>query len=139
MAFYLLLTRMHERYVFAAFLPLLLARAVLRSRVLWGAFFVTGLLHFANLYVFGVNYLFDDKERSKYPDYVRWSPLYRWLDGQLNIPLIGHLEDDQILSVLFVAAFVVLLGCAAYLAHRPATRLRDRERRRPSWQGPDVA
>jgi hypothetical protein len=131
MAFYLLLTRMHERYVFAAFLPLLLACALLKSRVLWGAFVVTASLHFANLYyVLGVNYLFDNKERSKYPNYVRWPPLYPWLGGQTKVPMIGHVETIQIFSVLFVAAFALLLGYGGYLTRRPAMPLLDRGRRR---------
>jgi len=132
MAFYLLLTRMHERYAFAAFLPLLLACAALKGRVLWGAFSLTASLHFANLYyVFGVNYLFNEKGRSMYPDYVRWSPLYRWLGGHTNVPLIGHVETVQVLSVLFVAAFALLLSNAGYLAHQSATRPGDQERRYP--------
>jgi Gpi18-like mannosyltransferase len=50
LSLYVLLTRVHERYMFAAFLPLLAACFLLRSRVLAGAFVALTMLHFATLY-----------------------------------------------------------------------------------------
>jgi dolichyl-phosphate-mannose-protein mannosyltransferase len=122
MAFYIFLTRMHERYLFASFLPFLLACALLKSRVLWAAFVATAAVHIANLYyVIGYNYLFNDKENSAYPHYLRWPGLYDWLAGQHHIPVIGHPEAVQILSIIFVTAFVALLAHTYYLAHRLKT------------------
>jgi len=122
MAFYMLLTRMHERYVYAAFLPLLLACALLKSRVLWGAFVATSAIHFANLYhVFGYYYLFSDQYKSDYPGYTRWPKIYHWFENQHDIPIfsrlsfIGGLEAVQIFSILFVTAFVGMLAFAYYL------------------------
>ena len=51
LAFYVFLTRMHERYLFSALLPLLAACAILNYRLLWTAFVGLVLVHFLNLYV----------------------------------------------------------------------------------------
>ena len=122
MAFYLFLTRMHERYVFGAYLPLLVACALLHSRVLWGLFAATVAVHFANLYhVFGYYYLFSGTERERFPDWTRWPDFYNWLDRPHNIPIlsrfsfIGAPEAIQILSVIFVTAFVGFLVYLLYV------------------------
>ncbi len=121
-AFYLLLTRMHERYVFPAFLPFLLACALLRSRVLWGLFVGTAALHLLNLYhVFGYYYFFNEKEGPGFPDFLRIPALYDWLNGRVfsvNTPIFGNLtrikyfggmETIQLMSILFMTAFVAIL------------------------------
>jgi Gpi18-like mannosyltransferase len=122
MTFYMLLTRMHERYVFGAFLPLLVACALVQSRVLWGLFAAAATVHFLNLYhVFGYYYLFSDKDKDSFPSYLRWQSLYDWLEREHNIPIlsrfsfIGAPEAIQIFSVIFVTAFVALLAYAYYL------------------------
>jgi hypothetical protein len=122
MAFYLLLTRMHERYVFGAFLPLLVACALLHSRVLWGFFIATATIHFINLYhVFGYYFLFSDTEKGNYPDWTRWPSFYHWFEREHNIPIlsrfsfIGAPEALQIFSVMFVTAFVGFLVYALYM------------------------
>lgn len=122
MAFYLLLTRMHERYVFGAFLPLLVACALLHSRVLWGLFAAAATVHFINLYhVFGYYYLFNAQYNARYPDIVLWPDFYHWFEREHNIPIlsrfsfIGAPEALQIFSVIFVAAFVGFLAYLAYL------------------------
>lgn len=126
MAFYLFLTRMHERYVFGAFLPLLVACALLHSRVLWGLFIATTTVHFINLYhVFGYYYFFKEEERANYPDWSRWPSFYRWIDREHNIPIlsrfsfIGAPEALQIFSVIFVTAFVGFLAYVLYMNLRP--------------------
>jgi hypothetical protein len=136
LAFYLLLTRMHERYVFPFFLPFLLACALLKSRALWAAFFATALLHLLNLYqVFGYYYFFNEKEGPRFPNFLRIPKLYNWLDsgafsvntpifGNLtNLPIVGKMETLQLMSILFVTAFVALLTWTYFVAgrrHRPA-------------------
>ena len=130
MAFYMFLTRMHERYVFPAFLPLLLACALIQSRFLWAGFVTMAAVHFLNLYqVFGYYYFFNDKEKDNFPDFLRIPRLYNWLQGRLfardppaagapenlidKLPFgIGHMETLQFMSILFVTAFVVLLAWA---------------------------
>ena len=125
MAFYLLLTRMHERYVFGAFLPFLVACALLQSRVLWSLFVVTATVHFINLYhVFGYYYLFNDKDKANYPGWVRWQSFYHWLEREHNIPILSRLsiigapEALQIFSVIFVTGFVALLAYVYYLSRQ---------------------
>ena len=122
MAFYLFLTRMHERYVFGAFLPLLVACALIHSRILWALFVATATVHFLNLYhVFGYYYLFNAEHNSRYPDIVLYPDLYHWLEREHNIPIlskfsfIGAPEALQIFSVLFVTAFVGFLVYLGYL------------------------
>ena len=50
MAFYTLLTRMHERYLFAFFPFLLLGALLLKSKILTFFYILTSTLHFLNLY-----------------------------------------------------------------------------------------
>jgi Gpi18-like mannosyltransferase len=121
MAFYLFLTRMHERYVFGALLPLLVACALVHSRVLWGLFTAAAAIHFVNLYhVFGYYYFFNANEQAKYPDWAIWPGFYHWLEREHNIPIfsqlsfIGALEAVQIFSILFVMTFC---GFLAYLLY----------------------
>lgn len=129
MAFYMFLTRMHERYVFPAFLPLLLACALIQSRFLWAGFVAMATFHFLNLYhVFGFYFFFSENERDRFPDWLRAPTLYNWLQGRLfgnppaagqperfvdKLPLgIGSMETLQLMSILFVTAFVVVLAWA---------------------------
>jgi dolichyl-phosphate-mannose-protein mannosyltransferase len=128
MAFYMFLTRMHERYVFPAFLPLLLACALIQSRALWAGFVTMSAIHFLNLYhVFGYYFFFSEKESSRFPDFLRQSAIYDKLQGRLfgdnppgfikDLPLgIGSMETLQLMSILFVTAFVAVLAWAAVLA-----------------------
>lgn len=124
MAFFMFLTRMHERYVFPAFLPLLLACALLHSRFLWAGFVTMATVHFLNLYqVFGYYFWFNEKEQDRFPDWLRVPKLYNWLQGRAfgadppglisNLPFgIGSMETLQLMSILFVTAFVVVLAWA---------------------------
>jgi hypothetical protein len=112
MAFYFFLTRMHERYIFAAFLPFLLAAAMLHSRMLWGAFLFLAFAHFANLYhVFNYYYPYNAPGDSQ--ESLKWDWAYRWLEkGDFfgaDLPLFGRLETVQVFSMLMVAMFLVLL------------------------------
>jgi hypothetical protein len=123
LAFYLFLTRMHERYAFPVFLPLLAACALLQSRVLWGAFLAAATVHFLNLYhVFAYYGFFSDQERAKYPDFLRVNSLYEWLQKGdsfgFPLPLVGTLETVQVLAICFVGAFAVLLPAAYVLSER---------------------
>jgi hypothetical protein len=107
MAFYCFLTRMHERYVFAAFLPFLLACVLLQSRVLWAGFAVMAFTHFVNLYHVFVYPLYAPESQ------VRWEWAYDWLEkGDLfgvDFPLLGRLETIQFFSIVMVATFLVIL------------------------------
>src|SRR5436309_3702481 len=50
LVFYVFMTRMHERYAFAFFLPFLAAAVALRSRVLFAAFLGLGVIPFFHLF-----------------------------------------------------------------------------------------
>jgi Gpi18-like mannosyltransferase len=129
MAFYMFLTRMHERYVFPAFLPLLLAAALIQSRFLWGIFVTMAAVHFLNLYqVFAYYFFFNDEQKAHFPDFLRVPKLYNFLQGKffgandashkniaerLHLPLgLPNMETLQLMSILFVTAFVVVLAWA---------------------------
>ncbi len=127
MAFYFFLTRMHERYVFAAFLPLVVAAALIHSRLLWGMLVVLAVSHSVNLYhVF--NYPLYTPDGAP----LRWEWAYDWLEtGDFfgKIPLIGdtvssitgQLEAVQFFSIVMVVSFLVLLlGTYIRLERRPA-------------------
>jgi Gpi18-like mannosyltransferase len=122
-AFYLFLTRMHERYVFAAFLPFLVACALLNSRVLWGVFVATVTVHFLNMYhVFSYYYLFNPETEGNYPSIIRLDFLNEWLQKNdaigFPLPLLGTLSPVQILSMIFVLSFVVLVAAAYSMSER---------------------
>ncbi len=114
MAFYFFLTRMHERYVFAAFLPLLVAVVLINSRLLWGLFVILAVSHFINLYhVYGYYY----------PNDLRIEGIYDWLEkGDLfgtSLPLLGRLETVQFFSIVMVVSFLVLLVGTYVRLERP--------------------
>jgi len=114
MAFYFFLTRMHERYVFAAFLPLLVAAVLINSRLIWGLFVVLSVSHFINLYhVYGYYY----------PNDLRIEGIFDWLEkGDLfgtSLPLLGRLETVQFFSIVMVVSFIVLLVSTYLRLERP--------------------
>jgi hypothetical protein len=123
LAFYMFLTRMHERYVFPAFLPLLVACVYLNSRVLWAAFVAAVAVHVLNMYqVFSYYYFFNPEEKANFPGFLRVDFLYEWLEKSdafgFSVPLFGTLSTVQVLSMLFVACFAVLISAAYILSER---------------------
>jgi hypothetical protein len=108
LAFYLFMTRMHERYAFPAFLPLLVACAFINNRYLWAAFVVTSAIHFFNLYHVYAYYN---------PNELLWQRGYDWL---AHSDFLGTgFETVQVLSVIFVASFIAMLGAAYTLLRDP--------------------
>jgi Gpi18-like mannosyltransferase len=126
MVFYLFLTRMHERYIFAAFLPFLAAAVMLHSRLLWAAFAGIATIHFLNLYhVYNYYYPYNhlgDANLAHEPS-LRWEWLYDWLEKSdffgTDLPLLGRLEGVQVFSILIVGIFLsVLVGTWYHLEQR---------------------
>lgn len=118
MVFYLFLTRMHERYVFPAALPMLVACVLLQSRVLWGVFLSFSAIHFLNLYHVYVYDLYNDDGAT---DIIETSPLkWNWLYDRLNSgDFLGTgYETLQILSFLMVALFPIALAVAYRFSNR---------------------
>lgn len=110
LAFYMFLTRMHERYVFAFFLPFLAACALIHSRALWASFFALGAVHFLNLYHVYVYY---------YPNELRVEGIYRWFERS-NFLGTG-LETVQVLSLIMFTSFPLLVLISyALSSRRPA-------------------
>lgn len=120
MVFYLFLTRMHERYVFPAALPMLAACVLLQSRVLWGVFLSFSTVHFLNLYHVYVYDLYNDDGAT---EIIETSPLkWNWLYDRLNSSdfLGTGYETLQILSFLMVALFPIALAAAYRFSNRPS-------------------
>jgi len=117
LAFYMFVTRMHERYMFALFLPFLAACVLIKSRALWAAFAGLALIHFLNLYHVYVYY---------YPNELKWQGLYKWLEKSdlfgVNWPLLGRLETVQFLSILLLLFFLFSLAVTFVLQARKAVR-----------------
>ena len=112
MVFYLFLTRMHERYLFAAFLPFLLAAVIINSRLIWATFTVLAVAHLANLYhVFG--YYYPNNTPGDNLPSIRYEWAFDWLEKPdlfgADLPLFGRLETVQFASMVMVAAFLLLL------------------------------
>jgi hypothetical protein len=127
LAFYVFLTRMHERYAFGAFLPFLAACMLLNSRLLWAGFIAASTVHFLNLYhVFGSYYFFNAEQRGNFPDWIRVEWLYNWLGDYtflgVDWPLVGPLETIQVLSAAFVAAFLAVVAAGYFLSQRSQAR-----------------
>lgn len=107
LAFYMFVTRMHERYVFAFFLPFLAACVLLNTRVLWAAFIALAFVHFANLYHVYIYYNPNDLK-------VDW--FYNWLASS---DFLGTgLETIQVLSAAFFAGLIVLVVAAYDMGRR---------------------
>ena len=112
LAFYIFMTRMHERYLFAFFLPFLAAAVALNSRVLLGLFAALGTIHFLNLYHVYVYYQCDATHSCE----IRWTAFYRWFEQTSNLGT--GWDTVQLLSVLLVAALPILFAAAYAVANR---------------------
>jgi len=108
LVFYLFVTRMHERYLFPAFLPLLAACVIYNNRWLWGVFLGLGLIHSLNLYHAYAE--FND-------NHVRVDWMYDWLQDQSAFGL--GLTTVEFLSVLMVAMLPPILALAYAFGERP--------------------
>ncbi len=107
LAFYVFMTRMHERYLFAFFLPFLAATVALRSRPLLAMFAGLGAIHFFNLYHVYVYY----------QHALKWDIVYRWFE---DTNMLGTgLSTVQFLSFLIVAAVPILVAIAYIISNEP--------------------
>jgi dolichyl-phosphate-mannose-protein mannosyltransferase len=99
LAFYLFMTRMHERYLFASLLLLLTAGAALKARPLWAVFGVLSLVQFFNVYFAYINFTEDN--------YLRVGWLFSWIEDQVSL-----------FSLLAFLAFPILMVTSRFLAMR---------------------
>ncbi len=99
LAFYLFMTRMHERYLFPSLLLLLTAAAALKSRPLWAVFGVLSLVQFFNVYYAYINFTEDN--------YLRVGWLFDWIDSRVFL-----------FSLLAFLSFPILMVTGRFLAMR---------------------
>ena len=110
MAFYVFLTRMHERYLFPFFMPFLAACVLSRNPVLWGVFIVLGITQFLNLYQVYAYYQ---------PNELRISDIYKYFEKP---ELLGSgWKLQQILSFITFLAFPITI-VTTYLLANPLKR-----------------
>jgi Gpi18-like mannosyltransferase len=108
MAFYLFMTRMHERYLFQMFLPMLAACALAHSRILWGLFLFLAITHFFNLYYVYSYYQLVFTQDDLVKNEPAWTALYNWIEDRAFL-----------ISLLMTLCFPVLLAVAYRLGLRP--------------------
>jgi Gpi18-like mannosyltransferase len=111
-AFYMFVTRMHERYLFPAFLPLLAACVIYNSGLLWAGFAGLSVGHGANLYHAYAE--FND-------NHLRIDWIFSWLQDP-DFWGFGF-TTVEFISLVVVAALPPLLAAAYGLS----TRSRPRE------------
>jgi hypothetical protein len=110
LAFYIFLTRMHERYMFPFFVPFLAACVLSRSPLLWTAFVVLALMQFLNLYQVYAYYQ---------PNELRIDDIYQYFE-KAEVFGTGW-QLSRILSLItFIGFPVTLIG--AYLLANPLRR-----------------
>ena len=107
MAFYLFMTRMHERYMFSSILLLVTAGVALNARsiwttVVWSMLGVLSLVQLFNVYYVYINFTSMPFEAED--NYLKVGWLFNWIDD--NVFLI---------SLITVLAFPVLLVAARFL------------------------
>jgi len=110
LAFYVFLTRMHERYMFPFFVPFLAACVLYRSPLLWAVFAVLALTQFLNLYqVYGYYQ----------PNELRIQDLYQYFE---RAEVLGTgWQLSRVLSLITFIAFPVTL-LWAYRTANPLPR-----------------
>ena len=110
-AFFMFITRMHERYLFPAFLPLLAACVIYNSRYLWTGFAMLSVVQMLNLYHAYAE--FND-------NHLRIDWIFDWLQDPnwLGFKIFEVDTTVEWLSVLTVAALPPLLVAAYVIGGR---------------------
>ncbi len=113
MAFFLFMTRMHERYLFASIVLLMTAGFAMNARAIWAVLAVLSVVQFFNVYFAYINFTSMPFEAED--NYLRVGWLFSWIDG-----------NQQWFSLLAVLAFFVLLVSSRFLLMREE-RLEEEE------------
>ncbi|TMB67410.1 MAG: DUF2029 domain-containing protein [Chloroflexi bacterium] len=106
--FYMFVTRMHERYVFAFFLPFLVACVLYNNRLLWTSFAGLAFIHLLNLYHAYAE--FNDNE-------LRSPRVFNWLQDA-NFWNLG-MSTVELLSFLMLLLLVPIAAVTYVIANRP--------------------
>ena len=106
--FYMFVTRMHERYVFAFFLPFLVACVLYNNRLLWISFAGLAFIHLLNLYHAYAE--FNDNE-------LRSVRVFNWLEDP-NFWSLGA-SSVEVLSFLMLLLLVPIAAVTYIIASRP--------------------
>ena len=113
MAFFLFMTRMHKRYLFASIVLLMTAGFAMNARAIWAVLAVLSVVQFFNVYFAYINFTSMPFEAED--NYLRVGWLFSWIDG-----------NQQWFSLLAVLAFFVLLVSSRFLLMREE-RLEEEE------------
>ncbi len=122
LALYVLLTRVHERYMFAAFLPLLAACFLTNSRLLWGLFVGLSVLHFFSLYRSFFHSFFNPGEPAiLYEDWIirsiDWSP--DWWKRPGSLVAVTASACTVVFFLIMLAYSVVRNDALPFLSRDP--------------------
>ncbi len=98
LAFFLFMTRMHERYLFASILLLMTAGFAMNARAIWAALAVLSVVQFFNVYYAYINFTEGN--------YLRVGWLFAWIDD--NVFLLSLLATLT-LPVLLVSGRLLLM------------------------------
>ena len=99
LAFFLFMTRMHERYLFASILLLMTAGFAMNARAIWAALAVLSVVQFFNVYYAYINFTEDN--------YLKAGWLFAWID-----------DNVFLLSLLATLTFPILLVSGRLLLMR---------------------
>ena len=113
LAFFLFMTRMHERYLFASILLLMTAGFAMNARAIWAVLAVLSVVQFLNVYYAYIN--FTSMPFGAEDNYLRVGWLFTWID-----------DNVFLLSLLATLTFPVLLVGSRLLLMREE-RLEEEE------------
>ena len=105
LAFFLFMTRMHERYLFASILLLMTAGFAMNSRAIWAVLGVLSVVQFFNVYFAYINFTSMPFETED--NYLRVGWLFTWIN-----------DNVFLLSLLATLMFPVLLVSGRLLLMR---------------------
>ena len=115
LAFFLFVTRMHERYLFPSILLLVTAGAALNARSIWAILGVLTVVQFFNVYYAYINFTDSSHGIVETDNYLTVGWLWDWIDDQVFlISLVTFLT----FPILLAAGF--LLGMRERAAGEPA-------------------
>ena len=105
LAFFLFVTRMHERYLFPSLLLLVAAGAALNARSIWAVLGVLTVVQFFNVYYAYINFTDSSHGIVETDNYLTVGWLWEWIDDQVFlISLITFLTFPILLAAGFLLA-----------------------------------
>ena len=106
LAFFLFMTRMHERYLFSSILLLMTAGFAMNARAIWAVLGVLSVVQFFNVYYAYINFTSMPFEAED--NYLRVGWLFTWIDD--NVFLFSLLATLTLPVLLVSGRFLLMRG-----------------------------